>query len=243
MKHASEFLNVDIISVAREKKERQKTINPLAVKLVELVFVSLYILCDGCHEKYADDDFLLATKALWADNFSRKNRTHNEIRQALIKIEDNTRWRWNPPSLSEFSELCTETAEDRGLITKEKAYKYAYEIMRNDLRDKLSEDQVSIIKHAIKESDSHFLMNNVVAKTQAVFYRNYEIAVRDYIAGKELNPINKGIENKSPETTEFRKQQEIAKDFSHLKSYEKNMPEIRRILGMNADGTTNSKRV
>ena len=78
-----------------------------------------------------------------------------------------------------------------------------------------------------------------MTKTQPVFYRNYEIALRDFMTGK-LQPIPKGLEDKHEETQELQKQQEIKKDFDNLKGYEQCMPEIRKMLEMNADGTTNT---
>ena len=240
MKHIGEFINLGSIEVAREEKRSENTINPLSAKLVEMVFAKFYIHCRGADALFADEKRLKAEKTQWYVTFSRENlTTPSQIHKALLKLE---RHRYpNPPQLGEFLAWNEVTISDLGLLTKEQAFNLSSEFMREGYIADLSDIQKKILKHVIQECEPFFLKNNPMSKTQPVFYRNYEISVRDFISGKNLEHKNKAIEDKSAETKEIEKQKVIAKDFSHLKGYEKNMPEIRRILGMNPDGTVNKQ--
>lgn len=237
MKHIGDLINVDNLSIAREEKVERITIDPLSVRLVEYVFAKFFLVCRGCDELYADTKRLKAEKSLWQAAFSRRNYTIiDHIRKALLKFEKyNYR---NPPQLGEFLRWNESSPDDLGLMSKEQAYNKAFVMMRDGDPQDLSADQIMLIRKAIQESDSHFLKNNSQFKTQPVFYRNYEILVRDFLAGK-IQPVLKGIEDKQDETQELKKQQDASQGFEDLNSYEKAMPEIRKILGMNADGSSN----
>lgn len=238
MKQIGDLINVDNISVAREEKKNYSTIDPMAVKLVEYVFAKFYIHCRGTDTLFADEKRKQAEKTQWQSIFTREGYTSvDHIRKAILKLE---RHRFpNPPQIGEFLAWNEATPDDLGLLTKEQAFNRSGEFIREGKLNDLSEDQNMLLEHAIRESDRYFMRNNPMSKTQPVFYRNYEIALRDFMNGK-LKSIPKGLEDKSEETKEIAKQQEVKKGFSHLKGYEQCMPEIRRILGMNPDGTTNT---
>jgi hypothetical protein len=57
------------------------------------------------------------------------------------------------------------------------------------------------------------------------------------MAGK-LKSIAKGIEDKSSETAEIEKQNEIKKGFENLKDYASNMNRMKEMLGMKENGAT-----
>jgi hypothetical protein len=238
MKHIGELIKVGNMSVAREEKQTYTTIDPLSAKLVEYVFAKFYMLCRGTDVLYADPKRLLAEKTQWQSTFTREGYSSvDHIRKALLKLE---RHRYpNPPQLGEFLAWNESTPDDLGLLTKEQAFNRSAEYMRDgDLKD-LSAEQNMLLGLAVKESDRYFLRNNAATKTQPVFYRNYEIILRNFLAGK-IEPVPKGIEDKHEETQELKKQDDIKKDFDHLVGYEQCMPEIRKMLGINPDGTTNT---
>ena len=241
MKHIRDALNGNNISESPEEAKVQSILDPLSVKLVEYVFAKFYLLCRGADALFSDVKRLHAEKTQWQSCFSREGYTSIEhIRKGLLRLE---RHKYpNPPQLGEFLSWNMASGEDYEFLSKEQAYKRAYQIMRDGDVTGLSVEQVLIIRHTIRESDSHFLKNNSMTKTQPVFYRNYEISVRDFILGK-LKDIPKGIEDKTEETIEIAKQCEIKKDFAHLTSYQAAKAQIERILGVKIDGTHNKRRL
>lgn len=236
MKHIGDVINIDNLSVAREERKNYTTIDPLSAKLVEYVFAKFYMLCRGTDTLYADPKRLLAEKTQWQANFTREGYTCvDHIRRALLKLE---RHRYaNPPQLGEFLAWNEASPDDLGLLTKEQAFNRSAEFIREGNLKDLSPDQNMLLELAIKESDRYFMRNNAITKTQPVFFRNYEIIVRNFLEGK-IQPVPKGLEDKHEETVELKKQEAIGN--GQFNSYEKAMPEIRRILGMNPDGTINT---
>lgn len=211
-------------------------LNEFSVRLVEFVFAKFYLLCRGSDALFADDSRLKAEKTLWCAAFTRENLRHpDQIQRAMRSLERHKFHK--PPQLGEFLSWNEPSLADFDFLPKEQAYNRAYQLMRDGDLAGMSEDQLSVLEHAIKESDRHFLKNNAMNKTQPVFYRNYEIAVRDFMSGK-LKPIAKGIEDKSSETAEIERQNEIKKGFENLKGYTGNMSRMKEMLGMKENGAT-----
>lgn len=234
MKQISEFLDIENISVAREKKESGSRINPLCVKLVDYVFAKFFLLCRGADELFSDEKRTLAEKTQWQTTFTREGLTSVEhIRKALLRLEKYQYPR--PPQLGEFLKWNEQSLEDFGLIPKEQAYHKACDFMREGDHLGLSISQAEVIDHAIKQTGRFDLRNKPESQIRSVFERNYEIAVRQFIAG-ELAPIPKAIQDKHKETIEEKKIKDITKGFEHLNSYEEAMPEIRKMLGMKVNG-------
>lgn len=241
MERIGDLLNVDNLSIAREEKKEQLTINPLSVRLVEYVFAKFFTLCRGCDVLYADPKRLKIEKAQWQATFSRENYTTiDHIRKALLKLERHSYP--NPPQLGEFLKWNESSPDDLGLMSKEQAYNKAFVMMRDGDPKDLSADQIMLIRKAIQKSDSYFLKNNSHSKTQPIFYRNYEILVRDFLVGK-IRSVQKGIEDKHDETIELKKQKDACKEFKQLKGYKNSMSQIHKILGMNTDESTNDRRM
>ena len=238
MKQIGDLLNVGSLSVARDEKQTYTTIDPLSAKLVEYVFAKFYVLCRGTDALFADEKRLRAEKTQWQASFTReKYHCVDHIRKALLKLE---RHKYpNPPQLGEFLSWNESSPDDLGLLSKEQAFNRSAEFIRDGSMKGLSDDQNMLIGLAVKESDRYFMRNNPISKTQPVFQRNYELIVKNYLDGK-IEPIPKGLEDKHEETQELQKQEEIKKDFDNFKGYEQCMPEIRKMLGMNADGSPNT---
>jgi len=211
-------------------------LNEFSVRLVEFVFAKFYLLCRGSDALFADEDRLKAEKTLWYAAFTRDNLRHpDQIQKAMRSLERHKFHK--PPQLGEFLSWNEPTLADYDLLPKEQAYNRAYQLMRDGDIAGMSDSQLVVLEHTIRESDRHFLKTNNMNKTQPVFYRNYEIAVRDFMGGN-LKSIAKGIEDKSSETAEIEKQNEIKKDFDNLKGYESNMSHIKEMLGMKENGAT-----
>ncbi len=236
----------DIVSSAdflsqRDNKESERDLDPLTVLVVNRLFNFFEANCPGFDKQFRGrDDKLKTLKISYAREFMSQGI--NQIEQIDFGIKKCRReGPINVPSVAQFLILCRPSLDDLGLLSKEQAYNRAFIIMRDGDPKDLSPDQIMLIRKAIQESGSHFLKNNSQATTQTVFYRNYDILVRDFIAGK-IQPVHKGLEDKHEETIELKKQETASKGFEDLNSYEKAMPEIRKIVGMNADGTKPTKR-
>ena len=239
MKHITDGINVDDLATAREEKHTQNTLNPLSIKLVNYVFAKFYTCCRGTDTIFADEKRKLAETTQWYAMFTKLALTTvGQIQKAIDRLERHSYP--NPPQLGEFLKWNEPSFEDFGLLTKEQAFNRSSELMREGELKDLSETQNKILKHVIRESDSFFLKNNPMSKTQPVFYRNYDIAIRDFMAGN-LKDIPKAIPDKRAEWDDIDKKKIIAKDFDHLRGYEENMPEIRLILEVNLNGTTTDK--
>ena len=211
-------------------------LNEFSARLVEFVFAQFYLLCRGSDVLFADESRLKAEKTLWCAAFTRDNLRHpDQIQRAMRSLERHKFHK--PPQLGEFLSWNEPTLADYDFLPKEQAYNRAYQLMRDGGIAGMSDDQLAVLEHAIRESDRHFLKTNHMNKTQPVFYRNYEIAVRDFMAGK-LKSIAKGIEDKSSETAEIEKQNEIKKGFENLKDYASNMNRMKEMLGMKENGAT-----
>lgn len=155
MKHVSDLLNVVKTSPESEPKQLHHNLNPLSIKLVEYVFAKFYILCRGADSLFSDPKRLLAEKTQWQATFTRSNyTTTNQICKALLQLEKHTFP--NPPQLGEFLKWNESTPEDLGLITKEKAYRIAYCLMRGDNVAGLSKDAVKLVKLAVEECGPFF---------------------------------------------------------------------------------------
>ena len=221
----------------RDTKESEKDLNPLTILVVNRLFNFFEANCPGYDKQYKGNESKLKMQKI---NFARAFMEEgiSQIEQLELAIKKCRRESpINTPTVGQFLNWCKPSAEDLGLLPKEQAYNRAYQLMRDGDLAGISAEQLKILQHAIHESDRHFLKNNSMLKTQPVFYRNYEIAVRDFIADK-FKPIAKGIEDKSSEKAEIEKQNEIKKGFENLKGYASNMSRIKEMLGIKENGAT-----
>lgn len=204
---------------------------PKTLDLVEKLFMVFYAICNGFEKQFIEDGRLIAAKHQWTIAFMENGlSTHTDIERGLKRAR-STQLVYIP-ILGEFIAWCKPSPQSLNLLPKEKAYVKAYDLMRNGILSEVSEDQILILKHVIQESDPHFLKNNGLKQTQDVFYRNYEIAVNDFIKG-QLKPIPKAIE--APEEPEdkwktLRKYGGILPKYAHLRSRELAMPVINDLL-------------
>lgn len=240
MERISEIISSSQFLAQRDNKEMEKDLDPMTILVVNRLFNFFEALCPGFEKQYSGNEKKLKTQKI---HFTRAfmDESISDIKQIEFGIKKCRRESpINTPTIGQFLNWCKPSMEDLGLLCKEKAFDRSSEFMREGHLPDLSPEQNMLLKHAVRESGTFFLKNNSMDKTQPVFYRNYEIAVRDFIAGK-LQSIPKGIEDKVAETKELSKQKEIGKSFDNLKGYEQCMPEIRRMLGMNPDGTVNKR--
>lgn len=224
MEHIADFLKTKSLNIAREEAKIDP-INPHVAEIVNKLFALFYANCRGFEKQYHDSKRLNLEKTEWMRAFMDLGyKTLNDIQLGIkrLRLESPI----NTPTIAQFAKWCQPTTEDLGLLSKEDAYNRSAEIMRGIVPEDLSEDQLNIILHAIRQSDRHFLRNNAMSKTQPVFYRNYEIAVKQFMEGKFAD-IPQGIECRE----EPQKSVEL-KDFTHLRVYEANISALKSMLGI-----------
>lgn len=235
MEHISNLINTASLSVKREERQSSQTLDPHVTDIVNKIFVFFYSICRGFDKQYQDPKRLNVEKTQWIRAFMDVGfKTLEQIQLGIKKCRIESPI--NTPTIGQFIKWCTATTEDMGLLTKEQAFNRSSEFIREGNLSDLSVEQNILLKHAIKESDRFFLKNNPMSKTQPVFYRNYEIVLRDFINGK-LKPISKAIEDNNEETYVISNKQALNKEFGHLTGYEQCMPQLRKMLGINPDGT------
>ena len=207
---------------------------PKANDLVNKLFMVFYAICRGFDRQYGDNTQRLSLeKGQWVEAFMEMGITEYkqiEIGIKKCRLDPNL---INTPTIGMFLSWCKPSSDDLGLMPKEQAYNRAYDIMRDGDCGDMSEDQHNILLHAIRESDRHFLKTNTIDKTQPVFYRNYEIAVRDFLAGK-MKPIPKAIEHSEKHEDLLKNLQYyggILPQYAHLKTYEEAWPIITQLIG------------
>ncbi len=233
MEHIGILVNISSLNIVRESvTEEQMKLNPHIVEIVNKLFIFFYSVCRGFDKQYQDPKRLNLEKTQWIKaftdiNFDKLEKVKRGIKTCRLESPINT------PTIGQFIKWCAPTTEDLGLLTKEKAYKRAIEMNSQfaDLPKDLSEEQLAIIKHAIKETGSYELRELPKDKSQPIFERNYEIACKDFMAGK-LQAIPKALVDQRAKQYEQIKRSGIGKGFEHCTSYELAMIEIRKMTGI-----------
>ena len=202
---------------------------PQATELVNKLFTIFYALCNGFEKQFNDPNRLKLAKAQWIIAFMEKDlKIWDQIEPAvtIFRAKPNQVY---APIVGDFLSWCNSATHEK-YLSKDHAYLAAYELMRGEPCDDLDDDQLNIIKHAIKASDRHFLKSNGRNKTEPVFHRNYEIALRQFLNG-ELKPIPKAIQsNQVDDGRKTLKKYGVLPQYAHLNSRDKAMPIIQELL-------------
>jgi hypothetical protein len=236
MEKISSLLNISSLEVKREESQYEQILDPHVNDVVNKIFLVFYANCVGFDSQFKDTQKLSLVKSEWVNEFSKIGfNSLNKVQRGIDKTRSHSPI--NIPRLAEFISWCKPSPEDLDLWTKDQAYKRVFPILRKE-HLLMSDEQSAIINHAIKETGIYDLKNHSESKTKPIFERNYEISVRDFLAGK-LKTIPKALEDQRAEILELSKQEEVKKKYAHLTGYTDCMPEIRMILGMNSDGTIN----
>lgn len=97
-----------------------------------------------------------------------------------------------PPSVGQFIDMCCPSASELGVPPVSVAYREACIKSHPSNLDNNWSHQV--VYHAWYETGSHFLATHEQRKTQPVFERNFEIALKQFTEGKPLRSISKAIQ-------------------------------------------------
>lgn len=222
MKHISEIVKTESLSVKREETEENSALNPHVVAVVNKVFSVFYTICRGFEKQYHDPKRLNMEKTLWYKGFTKLGL--DSLAKVKLGLEKcNIESPINTPTLKQFVEWCTPTAEDLNLPSLDFAYDEACK-NAHPSANKLWTHEV--VKHAAKATGSYLLSNSPRSKSFPVFQRNYEIACRKFIKGESISDIPKGI-------ADHRKSREgVLPEFQACNSYESAMESIKQKLRM-----------
>ena len=226
MNNIGDILNTISLTNAREEKYTNEKINPHVIDLVNRLFLIFWGICKGFDKEYMNLEKLSITKNQWVQAFSEIGLDSLEKAERGI-----SRCRFagliNTPTIKDFIDWCKTTDEGLGFMCSEDAYDKAMEINRqfSDFKEKLSEHQMLVLRHSIRETGSYKLRTLPEATSWPIFKRKYEIAIRDYRAGKLL-PIPEAIEDK---------RQDIPKDgilpqYTHIKTHAACMDSIKGMI-------------
>lgn len=220
MKKISELVP-QVLSKKPEAVENESQLDGEAKRLVDALFEIL-----GAQVKYFDMRDCDFVRREWVKTFVVNKVTKEEVRKAVDELrKGDPRDNMTP---IEFISIIRSNKVNSHFLPKEKAYLLSYELMRGSPLNELSSDQLTVLSHALKESGWHFMKSNSEKETKPVFYRNYEISIRDMLAGK-LKPIPKAIEDKKLDTTVIPRSG-ILPQYANVKTKEDAFAKLKRIL-------------
>ncbi len=197
MKHIGDVATTSL-STIREQKEERVMLDPLAVQLVDQIFVKMALICRGFDSFYSDRNRLNAEKTQWILAFTKLGiKTKAQIESSLNKLELH---RFpNPPQLGEFLEWRNCSPQDIGLPEFEKAYHMSIRMNQqfSDYKPQCNK-AYTVIRHAINSIDSMAYREMKAEKSRKMFEHAYAVACRQFMEG-ELKEIPKAIAEKPEE--------------------------------------------
>lgn len=218
MKHISNVLD---LSTIRDRKQETKD-NSKTAEVINWLFGELRSNFNAFREAWSNPSDYESAKKTWLKAFMLSGiNSMEQLQHGLNKCYLMER----PfvPSPGEFIAWCKPKPENLGLFRNEHAYLKAVEYLREGDSMSLSETQKTVFKHALDYTGRYDMRHKPEREIRPIFERNYDISVRDFIAGN-LSPIPKGIEDQ--------KTREVDPNFVHLNDSKKAMDEIKRMLGM-----------
>lgn len=209
MKHISEIANVSSLSMAREEKVEQETLNPLACELVDKIFGSFLLLCRGFDSLYADINRLKAEKTKWFAYFTKNNII--SLQQIKHGLEKLNKWTFpNPPQLGVFIEWCKPEAQDIGLPETDRAYLISIEINAQFSTYTHPDTRVdAIIRHAISQIGKNEYRKMTAENSKKAFKYYYAKAIQQFIDGK-LDVIQKSLPDRDNVSIENKEKNDTA---------------------------------
>lgn len=161
-------------------------LSPAIAELVNQLFTFFYSICRGFDKQYHDPKRLNMEKTQWMKAFQDEKILSREQIEHAIK---RTR-RESPiytPTIGQFLDWCTPSNDALGIPSLDCAYGEACK------NSHPSSDKVwshKLVQHAWRLTGSYMLSTSARSVSYPVFQRNYEIAVRDWKAGKAIEEIN-----------------------------------------------------
>lgn len=203
---------------------------PKATKLVDQLFSVFYAICNGFEKQFSDKRKLELAKIQWVIAFMEEKITEHEQIEDGVKKCRRMKGLIYTPTVGDFLSWCEELKIE-SFLTKEQAYTVAYEYMRGDLEKEISPNQIVVLEHTIKACGRNFLKTNSRSATEPVFYRNYEISLKDFVNG-ELKPIPKAIQSDTEKQDNWKtlNYYGVLPQYAHLTSRDKAMPVIKKLM-------------
>ncbi len=177
------------LKIKQAGEQQQKPLDNAIVELVNQLFAFFYSICRGFEKQYHDPKRLNMEKTQWMKAFQdekifTREQVEHGIKQARRVTPIYT------PTIGQFLDWCTPTNEALGVPPLDRAYD---EACRNSHP---SADKIwthKLVQHAWKLTGSYFLSTSARSSTYPVFQRNYEIAIREWRAGKTIADIEAPI--------------------------------------------------
>lgn len=213
------------------------TLCPKASRLVDGLFSLFWSMCDGWNSQFPVPEKLALLKEQWILAFMETGFTTNEqIAHGISTLRKQKKLIYTP-AIGHFLEWCKTPLNDAVFYSPDQAYQVAYAIMRDETPSDITDEQLLVIKHTIKSSESWFLKSNNKHVTQPVFFRNYEITLRDFSEGK-LKPIpkalpNSQLNNQDDDGWKTMRKLGLLPQYAYLKGRNENMPVIMELLARN----------
>ncbi len=185
MHDAKHISKIDALSSIGSEPEPER-INSLSCSIVDKIFAMFFALCRGFDKLYAEKSRLQAEKQIWFIYFTQHGiTTLKQVEFGINKLQAST---YNlPPSLGQFISWCTPTNEELGLPDTDQAYKEA--CLNSHFGVKEKNWTHKLVRHAWKLTGAYFLSTSARSVSFPVFERNYEIAIREWRQGKQIDEI------------------------------------------------------
>lgn len=224
MEYISNLINTASLSVNREERKYDATLDPHVTEVVSKLFVFFYGICRGFDKQYKDPKRLNIEKTQWIMAFMDMGlNTLGKIQLGVKKCRLESPI--NTPTLGQFLKWCIPTPEELGIPDIQEAYAEACKNSSPYISDKVWSHEA--VHHAWSLCNSYDLSNLPKKNTFPIFERNYDITLKMIMQGEPLKSIPIALIHDK----EASLQKKVAKGFEHCNSYEKAKAEIEKILG------------
>ena len=162
-------------------ERKQKQIPELAEKIIDSIFEKLSVLFPVGKPK---DHELGKVKAEWTKTLAANEiATVEQVQMGLNRARRDCGDRQFWPSPLQFAKWCKLSAVDAGLPSDEAAYREALKNYRSEKHDWSH----ALVFQAVKETTSWVFRNGTEKEVRELFFRNYSILVKRFLAGEQID--------------------------------------------------------
>lgn len=192
----------------KENQKEKSSIDEKTRELIKFLFKELKDIFYEAPNRWKTQEDFLNAKRQWFTAFIENNI--NTIEQLTHGLKQCRARNSNfIPIVGQFISWCKPTADDLGLLHPFLAYGAAIKLNSPyGTPDTMTKIQEMIIRHAIGNTGSYELKTLPESKSRPIFERNYDIAIKQYLAG-ELKEIPKAIVDQHVDDIEQRKRDKV----------------------------------
>jgi hypothetical protein len=230
MEQVSDLLKTVSLTINREAKRNETALDPHVVEVINRLFVFFRTICRGFEKQYYETKLLNAEKTQWIRafmdlGFNSLEKVKLGIKKCRLQSPINT------PTIGQFVEWCTPTAEEIGTPGVENAYEEACRNSSPYNRDKIWSHQA--VYHAYSMCNSFDLTNLPKKNTFPIFEHNYKRTLQMINRGEELKEIPPALTYDS----DFHKKEKVSHGFGECKNRSDAMKKMFQILGKKYDAS------